>query len=95
MAGGMHEGWGVRRDGWYGLGLGYDKLLSKGTPAQAVIKHLYFMHDSDDSIASDLGIGNERPDFHARGAPRRPRAVRRGKACSRSRCSCSAVSPKE
>ncbi|MEX2267058.1 MAG: hypothetical protein WEA75_00080 [Acidimicrobiia bacterium] len=40
----MHGG--VARDGWSALGLGYKKLLKKGTPATALVKSFYEMDEA-------------------------------------------------
>ncbi len=66
----MHGG--VGRDGWYPLGAGRKKLLKNGTPAQAVVKSVYWMQDAEDSAPlGSMGIGNERHDLtlevHAHG----------------------------
>lgn len=60
----MESGGGVGRDGWYPLGAGRRKLLSKGTAAQAVVKRVYWMRDAEDGAPlGDIGIGNERHDL--------------------------------
>ena len=47
---------GVARDGWYFIGIGYKKLLNKGTPAVALVKSFYEMDEASTS-------GNAQHDF--------------------------------